>query len=108
METQGDKKNHAEEKDGEIEASVPTQGAMEPMQAGHEGRPETPSQMEVVLGVGRLGFSVIDSQPRELIFLVVDDVQVTYATGLGDNVSRFASWHEIEECDVNYFVVHIA
>lgn len=73
---------------GEIEQSIPTQGAMEPMHNDQERRPEPPSEMQIIVGIGKFGLSVIDNQPRELIFLVMEKVDVVYATGLGENVSR--------------------
>lgn len=80
-------KDHAQ--GDEIEQSVPSQGATEPMQDEHETRPEAPSQMEIVLRVHKFGLSVVDQYPRELIFFVMEKVDVIYAMGLGDNVSRF-------------------
>lgn len=74
--------------DDEIEQSVPTQGATEPMQDKQERRPEAPSQMQIIVGVRKFGLSVVDQQPRELIFFVVEKVEVVYATGLGESVSR--------------------
>lgn len=79
-------KDHAQ--GDEIEQSVPSQGATEPMQDEHETRPEAPSQMEIVLRVHKFGLSVVDQYPRELIFFVMEKVDVIYAMGLGDNVSR--------------------
>ncbi|KAG0557949.1 hypothetical protein KC19_11G167800 [Ceratodon purpureus] len=75
--------------DDEIEQAVPTQGATEPMQDEQERRPEAPSQMQITVGVGKFGLSIVDQQPRELVFLVMEKVDVVYATGLGENVSRF-------------------
>ena len=72
----------------EIEQSVPTQGATEPMQDEQERRPGAPSQMQIVVGVGKFGLSIVDQQPRELAFLVMERVEVVYATGLGEDVSR--------------------
>lgn len=86
METQEETPNNEGE---EIQVSVPTQGAAEPMQAEEELRPEAPSQMELVLNVGKLGLSVIDHRPRELVYLVMEKVDVLYGTGLGENVSRY-------------------
>lgn len=74
--------------DGEIEQTAPSQGATQPMQAEQERRPEAPSQMEITVGVGKLGLSIVDHQPRELIFFVMEKVDLCYATGLGENVSR--------------------
>lgn len=72
----------------EIEQTAPSQGATQPMHDVQERRPEAPSQMEISVGVGRLGLSVIDQTPRELIFFVTEKVDLVYATGLGENVSR--------------------
>ncbi|KAG0604101.1 hypothetical protein M758_10G145000 [Ceratodon purpureus] len=75
----------------EIEQTAPSQGATQPMHDVQERRPEAPSQMEISVGVGRLGLSVIDQTPRELIFFVTEKVDLVYATGLGENVSRFTA-----------------
>ncbi|KAG0571187.1 hypothetical protein KC19_6G218100 [Ceratodon purpureus] len=75
----------------EIEQTAPSQGVTQPMHDVQERRPEAPSQMEISVGVGRLGLSVIDQTPRELIFLVTEKVDLVYATGLGENVSRFTT-----------------
>lgn len=80
---------HKEDGGGdEIEQLTPSQGAMQSMQDDQERRPEVPSQMEIIVGVGKLGLSIVDHQPRELVFLVMEKVDVVYATGLGENVSR--------------------
>ena len=72
----------------EIEQSVPTKGATEPMQDGQERRPEAPSQMQISVDIRKVGLSIVDQRPRELVFLVMEKVEVVYATGLGENVSR--------------------
>lgn len=72
----------------EIEQSVPAEGATESIQDVQERRAEAPSQMEIVLGVDIFGLSIVDQQPRELIFLVMKKVDVVVASGLGEDVSR--------------------
>lgn len=72
----------------EIEQLVSTQGATQPIHDDQERRAEAPSQMEIVLGVEVFGLSIIDQQPRELIFLVMKKVDIVFASGLGENVSR--------------------
>lgn len=72
----------------EIEQLVSTQVATQPIHDDQERRAEAPSQMEIVLGVEVFGLSIIDQQPRELIFLVMKKVDIVFASGLGENVSR--------------------
>jgi len=72
----------------EIEQTVPSQGATQPMQDDQERRPEAPSQMQITVGISKLGLSIVDHQPRELVFLVMEKVDLVYATGLGEDVSR--------------------
>lgn len=72
----------------EIEQSVAIESEMEPIQDDQERRVEAPSQMKIVLGVEVFGLSIVDQQPRELIFLSMKTVNIVFASGLGDNVSR--------------------
>lgn len=74
--------------ENEIEQSVATQGATLSVQSDQERGAEVPSQMEIVLGVETFGLSIVDQQPRELIFLVMKKVDIVFASGLGENVSR--------------------
>lgn len=44
--------------------------------------------MEIVLWVYKFGLFVVDQYLWELIFFVMEKVDVIYVMGLGDNVSR--------------------
>ncbi|XP_024403056.1 uncharacterized protein [Physcomitrium patens] len=73
----------------EIEQLLPTHGATESIQDDQERCYDAPSQTEIALGIGKFGLSIVDQQPRELVFLSMEKVDIVFASGLGDNVSRF-------------------
>lgn len=72
----------------EIEQLLPTHGATESIQDDQERCYDAPSQTEIALGIGKFGLSIVDQQPRELVFLSMEKVDIVFASGLGDNVSR--------------------
>ncbi|CAM6084054.1 unnamed protein product [Calypogeia fissa] len=75
--------------DEEIEASSPGRGD----ESGHElarvDDKQGSAQVEVVVNIGKLGVSIIDQHPREILYLSLDNVITSYQIGFGERTSRF-------------------
>jgi vacuolar protein sorting-associated protein 13A/C len=86
-------RNSSAEDEGEIEMSVPMEGASQPMQANNlDKRPDAPSQFKFVLDVGKLGLSIVNHRPQELLFLHMErvKVEISYSSGSSsENTNRY-------------------
>lgn len=73
----------------EVAAVAEGSGGTDSSQQVGSSEPPSSTQLEVVVDIGKFGLSVCDHNPREILFLCLENVTFSYSTG--DGTSRYVS-----------------
>lgn len=77
----------------ETAAIMPVRGALNLSQQPENDPKHLPSadiEFHVTIELSELGISVIDHTPEEILYLSVSNLLLSYSTGLGSGISRYA------------------
>ncbi|KAL2636221.1 hypothetical protein R1flu_007700 [Riccia fluitans] len=73
------------EEEGESVSSSSREGERAPVESEEEDAAST--QTEIIVDIPKLGLSIIDQKPQEILYLFLGNVVFTYQMGFGDRIS---------------------